>query len=108
MKSDCDKKIEEARSNAGNTSSLANAEDDEEKIGLMLKCGTLHLQMKGLKKENERLKASLATKQVNEDNLNFELQEMEMRRNKSAEAALKDKSQAASAQNDSDNYWQEA
>lgn len=80
MKEECDKRIKEAATPAYTGT---NSEDDEEKIGLLLKVGTLHLQIKGLKKTVERQAKELnerqsyiGTAQAEKDKLAVELIEL--------------------------------
>ena len=62
MKEQCDKQIKEAAS-ATPAFTDTNTEDDEEKIGILLKVGTLHLQIKGLKKTVESQAKELSERQ---------------------------------------------
>ena len=68
MKEECDKKIEQARSEGG-AYTAANTEDDEQKIELLLRTGTLTFQIRDLKRDVKRLTKELEVAQQREKDL---------------------------------------
>ena len=73
MKEECDKKIEQARSEGG-AYTAANTEDDEQKIELLLRTGTLTFQIRDLKRDVKRLTKELEVAQQREKDLSEEVE----------------------------------